>query len=86
MEEKLKVTVAEKMQFESAQNAGKGFLEFKIVLGEHAPIPPSNLPSSARSVFQLEHLPPPPPPNIINLPTPMFMRFGWPCYKTVIQI
>ena len=62
MEEKMEATEADKMQLESAQNAGNGFLEFKIFLGKHAPRPPSNLPSCARSVFKLEHLPPPPPP------------------------
>ena len=40
MEEKMEATEADKMQLESAQNAGNGFLEFKIFLGEHAPTPP----------------------------------------------
>ena len=40
MEEKMKVTVAEKIQFESARNAEKVLLEFKIFWGEHAPRPP----------------------------------------------
>ena len=34
----MEATEADKMQLESAQNAGNGFLEFKIFLGEQTPL------------------------------------------------